>query len=109
MNDDGIIVAGPKTQERSGSHMQHNYSYTTVPVVNNNDETMHVTDASYESVESLCSALCEVCLENEKLQSVLEAKCNELESICVEREIKLESEIAELQVTLSAISLEEVE
>jgi len=58
----------------------------------------YVTDTSHELVESLRSALREACLENEKLQLVLEGKCNELERVSVERD-KLEVEIAELQAT----------
>ena len=80
VNEDGVIAAGPETQGSPGSHVQHDYSYTTAHV----NETMHVTDASHETVESLHSALREARLENERLQSLLESKCNELESVRVE-------------------------
>jgi len=83
VNNDGIIAAGPEMQGKSGSPVQHDYSYTTAHV---NNETMYVTDASHKSVESLRSALREARLENKKLQSVLKGKCNELERVSVERE-----------------------
>ena len=89
VNDYGIIAAGPETQEKSGSHVQHDYSYATT----HDNETIHVTDASHELVESLRSALHEACLENERLQSSIEGKCNELERVCIERD-KFESEVA---------------
>jgi len=59
-------------------------------------------------VESLRSALCEACVENKRFQLLLVSKCNELERASVEK-VELKSEVAELQTTLSAISLEEVE
>ena len=60
VNEDSVIAADPEMQ---GSHMQHDYSYTNACV----NETMHMTDASHEMVESLHSALREVCLENKTL------------------------------------------
>ena len=104
VNEGGVIAAGPETQGSPGSHVQHDYSYTTACV----NETMHVTDTSHKTVELLRSALRDARLENERLQSLLESKCNELESIRVEQG-ELESEVDELQATLSAISLAEIE
>lgn len=106
VDDTGIIEAGPSVEEvreasEGTAHVQNNYeshgdNHDHVP--DSNDEH----ESSDDSIEMLRSALREARLENERVQSQLSTRNDELERVCNERDV-LKSNKAELEVRLAEV------
>ena len=93
VDDTGVIKASEATEGTENDHVQTNYELCD----NEHDD----------SIESLRSVLREARLENERLQSKLSTRNDELERVCNERD-QLKNDKAELKAR-SEGSLEEIE
>ena len=97
MDDRGVIKSSEAMEGTGSDHVQTNYELC------DNEHNEHDN-----SIESLCNALHEARLENERLQSQLSTRNDELERVCDERD-QLKTDKAELRSRLSEGSLEEIE